>query len=269
MIIDILHFCTQEAGKGKEDEAEDSYHQTLPTRATRKGAAGKACASGDKGAGMSAAAAGNGEEGDQGGGKAAPSQAVATDAETGRDGRGARRGVVGGGGAEKKAKTADVEHPIDASGVLKSAKEGNFSKFSKLLKSQTHLSFEDFNSLPPGRNYGVVHQIAFHGNCAALEALLTAHPRVNLTMLTRDGKTAEDVAVEEGAGASFLDLLRQRVCRQVVNFVVINFLSMINFFSLDRQCGKGGSASLSLCFFGVCLRVYVLLSIWLYISVLG
>ena len=113
-----------------------------------------------------------------------------------------------GGGDEKKAKTADAEHPIDTSGVLQAAKDGAFDKFAKLLKSQTHLSFEDFNSLPPGRTFGVVHQIAFHGNRAALDALLTAHPRVDLKMLTKDGKTAEEVAVEEGADASFLGFLR-------------------------------------------------------------
>jgi hypothetical protein len=65
--------------------------------------------------------------------------------------------------------------------------------------------------------------------------------------------------VEEGADASFLDLLRERVCRQVVNFLVINFLAMIDFVSLDRKCGKGASAWPFLCFFGVsaCLRVVV------------
>jgi len=123
-------------------------------------------------------------------------------------------GAGGGREAEKKAKTADAEHPIDSSGVLNAAKDGVFPKFLKLLKSQTHLSFEDFNSLPTGRNFGVVHQIAFHGNRAALEALLTAHPRVDLKMLTKDGKTAEDVAVEEGADASFLVFLRDCLRRQ-------------------------------------------------------
>ena len=109
---------------------------------------------------------------------------------------------------------ADAEHPIDSSGVLKAAKDGDFPKFLKLLKIQTHLSFEDFNSLPPGRSFGVLHQIAFHGNRAALEALLTAHPRVDLKMLTKDGKTAEEVAVEEQADASFLGFLRDCVRRQ-------------------------------------------------------
>ena len=65
-----------------------------------------------------------------------------------------------------------------------------------------------------------MHQIAFHGDCAALEALLTAHPRVDLKMRTKDGKTAEEVAVEEGADASFLGFLRDCVRRQTVQELV-------------------------------------------------
>jgi hypothetical protein len=125
--------------------------------------------------------------------------------------------TAGGGGSgsrPKKAKTADAQHPIDASGVLQAAKDGSFAKFAALVKSQTYLSFEDFNSLPPGRTFGVLHQIAFHGSSAALQALLTAHPRVDLKMLSKDGKTAEEVAVEEGADASFLGFLRECVRRQ-------------------------------------------------------
>ncbi len=121
---------------------------------------------------------------------------------------------------KKKAKTADVQHPIDASGVLQAVKEGSWSKFAALLKSQKKLSFEDFNSLPPGRNFGVLHQIAFHGNRDALEALLTTHPRVDLKLLTKDGKTAEEVAVEEGGDASFRGFLRECVRRQSVQELV-------------------------------------------------
>jgi len=53
-------------------------------------------------------------------------------------------------------------------------------------------------------------------------------------MLTKDGKTAEDVAVEEGADASFFELLRERVGRQVVKNKVTNFLAIVDFFPLDR-----------------------------------
>jgi hypothetical protein len=104
--------------------------------------------------------------------------------------------------------------------AAQAAKDGAFAEFEDLLKKQVHLSFEDFNSLPPGRTFGVVHQVAFHGNCGALEALLTAHPRVDLKMLTKDGKTPEEVAVEEGADALFLGFLRNCVRRQNLQEIV-------------------------------------------------
>jgi BRCT domain type II-containing protein len=62
--------------------------------------------------------------------------------------------------AAKKGKTADAQHPIDASGVLQAVKDGSFAMFEALLESQKKLFFEDFNSLPQGRNFGVVHQKA-------------------------------------------------------------------------------------------------------------
>ena len=118
------------------------------------------------------------------------------------------------------AQTVDAQHPIEVSGVLQAAKDGLFAQFAALLKSQAHLSFEDFNSLPPGRKFGVQHQIAFHGNRAALEALLTVHPRVDLKMLNKDGNTAEEVAVEEGADAPFLGFLRECLRRQSMQELV-------------------------------------------------
>jgi len=47
------------------------------------------------------------------------------------------------------------------SGVLQAAKDGRWAQFEKLLESQSQLSFEDFNTLPPGRAFGVVHQVRF------------------------------------------------------------------------------------------------------------
>ena len=121
---------------------------------------------------------------------------------------------------KKKAKSDGAQHPIDASGVLQAIKNGDFASFEALLGSQTQLSFDDFNSLPPGRTFGVVHQIAYHGNRGALETLLAAHPRADLKMLTKDGKTVEEVAVEEGADQPFLDYVRECVRRQSVQELV-------------------------------------------------
>ena len=112
------------------------------------------------------------------------------------------------------SKKAKVSHPIDESGVLDAAKSGKWKQFTKLLASQTQLTFEDFNELPPGRTFGVIHQICYHGSPGPLNELLAAHPRVDLKMRTKDGKTPETVAVEEGANAAFLAGLRAAVGRQ-------------------------------------------------------
>jgi len=81
----------------------------------------------------------------------------------------------------KKAKATSggaVQHPIDASGVLQAAKDGDWPLFRKLLASQSQLTFADFNTLPPGRSFGVAHQIAYHGDLPALSALVARHPQV-------------------------------------------------------------------------------------------
>lgn len=49
---------------------------------------------------------------------------------------------------------------------------------------------------------------------------MTAHPRVDLKLHTKDGKTAEEVALEEKADASFLGFLRDSVGRQSVQDLV-------------------------------------------------
>jgi hypothetical protein len=86
-----------------------------------------------------------------------------------------KQGAAGGSSSSsapeaKKGETADAQHPIDASDVLQAVKDGSFTTFETLLESQKKLSFEDFNSLPPDRNFGVIHQLATHGNRASLQA---------------------------------------------------------------------------------------------------
>mmetsp|Transcript_16344 Transcript_16344/g.41215 ORF Transcript_16344/g.41215 Transcript_16344/m.41215 type:complete len:490 (+) Transcript_16344:41-1510(+) len=105
-------------------------------------------------------------------------------------------------------------HPIDESGVLAAAKEGNWPLFGKTLTSASYLTFDDFNELPPGRTFGVVHQICYHGNLSALQQLLSRHPRVDLKLLTKTGQTPLQVAVAEGSSNEFLEFLRERVTLQ-------------------------------------------------------
>jgi len=104
-----------------------------------------------------------------------------------------------------------IDHLIDSSGVLEAAKFGNWDDFKNRLDTCQDLSYEHFNELPPGRSFGVVHQICYHGNRTALEQLLNLHPRVNLKMVTKSGQTPLEVAQEEGASNDFLEYLNERM----------------------------------------------------------
>jgi hypothetical protein len=112
---------------------------------------------------------------------------------------------------------------IEASGVLQAALDGSFDVFQALLLSQSQLSCKDFNTLPLSQNLGVVHMISLYRNCDALKALVLAHPRVDLQMLTRDGQTAEGLVMARALGSAaplqedetFLALLREHVRYQV------------------------------------------------------
>jgi len=110
-----------------------------------------------------------------------------------------------------KRKFKSPQHPIDASGVLEAAKFGHWDALKTQLLGHPELSIADFNELPPGRSFGVVHQISYHGNQAALEQLLGLHPQVDLKLPTKDGQTALEVAQGEGVDDVFLEYLRERL----------------------------------------------------------
>ena len=69
---------------------------------------------------------------------------------------------------------------------------------------------------PPGRSFGVVHQLAYHGELEPLQLALDRHPRIDLRLRTKQGKTVEEVATEEGASAEFREFLRERIAMQVL-----------------------------------------------------
>jgi len=112
-----------------------------------------------------------------------------------------------------KRKHINVQHPIDATGVLETAKNARWREFYARLKNPSvPLNYNDFNELPPGRIFGVLHQIAHHRHLPALKRLLTVHPRVNLKILTKDGQTALQVAQGcAGKKSTFLDHLRDQM----------------------------------------------------------
>jgi hypothetical protein len=60
------------------------------------------------------------------------------------------------------------------------------------------LSDQVINTVPHPRAYGILHQIAYWGENDVYEALTAKGVRFDLEVRTKDGKTAEQVAVEEG-----------------------------------------------------------------------
>mmetsp|Transcript_33719 Transcript_33719/g.62324 ORF Transcript_33719/g.62324 Transcript_33719/m.62324 type:complete len:511 (-) Transcript_33719:169-1701(-) len=136
---------------------------------------------------------------------------------------------------KKKFKAA---HRIDAAGVLQAAKVGDWNAFrSSVLKHKKTLSFQNFNELPPGRNFGVVHQIAYHRNTDALSFLLQHHPRVDLKLPTKDGRSALEVSLDEDEGtvhAGFVDYLKERLMIQTHHELVNKALNG-NFDALFEQ----------------------------------
>jgi hypothetical protein len=100
--------------------------------------------------------------------------------------------------SKAKGKAPTATHPLDASGILQAAKDGEWAAFDKILGADKKLTFEDINSLPPGRSFGLVHQIAYHSALKPLERLLARHPRVDLKLRTKhQGKT------QVGRGGTF------------------------------------------------------------------
>jgi len=79
-----------------------------------------------------------------------------------------------------------MAHPaIDA------AKRGNWDELYKLLETKPDL----INLRPEVREYGILHQAAFHGDVGVVRRLVEDF-RADVWQLTRDGKTASQVARE-------------------------------------------------------------------------
>ena len=60
------------------------------------------------------------------------------------------------------------------------------------------LSDKVINTVPHPRAYGILHQIAYWGENDVYDALTAKGVRFDLEVRTKDGKTAEQVAIEEG-----------------------------------------------------------------------
>lgn len=117
---------------------------------------------------------------------------------------------------KKKLKRAPAPaHPLDSAGVLQAAKVGDWTAFrTSIIQHKNSLTHQHLNELPPGRSYGVLHQIVYHSDTDALLFLLQHHPQFDLKLLTKDGRTALEVALDEDDGGvaddGFLQYYKER-----------------------------------------------------------
>jgi len=103
--------------------------------------------------------------------------------------------------------------------VLAAAKHGEWHKFKKRLNAKG-LTFEDFNQIPPGRSWGVVHQLAYWGQVEPLRRALEKFPRIDLNLKTKQGTTVEDIIAEEKHSEAFTNLLNEKLASQTHQEIV-------------------------------------------------
>lgn len=84
--------------------------------------------------------------------------------------------------------------------VIDAAKEGKWDATFDLLKGFSNPE-QVVNTRPSVRQYGVLHQAAFHGDIEVLRRLLEDY-KANVKLLTKDGKTALQIAESAGQEAA-------------------------------------------------------------------
>eukprot|EP00931_Biecheleriopsis_adriatica_P115098 TRINITY_DN90935_c0_g1_i1.p1 TRINITY_DN90935_c0_g1~~TRINITY_DN90935_c0_g1_i1.p1 ORF type:complete len:783 (+),score=232.79 TRINITY_DN90935_c0_g1_i1:85-2433(+) len=89
--------------------------------------------------------------------------------------------------------------------VIDAAKEGKWERTFELLAASDHPE-QLVNLRPAVRQYGVLHQAAFHGDIEVLRRLLEDF-KANVKLLTKDGKTALEIAEEskQESAAKYLE----------------------------------------------------------------
>ena len=93
--------------------------------------------------------------------------------------------------------------------AITAGRNGDWESLAELIFSgdgSRQLSDKLVNTVPPPRAYGILHQIAYWGEVDVYAALTAKGVKFDLGVLTKDGKTAEEVALERNK-ADFATLL--------------------------------------------------------------
>ena len=84
------------------------------------------------------------------------------------------------------------------------ARDGNWTEFFKQLETDTP-SIETINSVPPGRTWGILHQVCYWGDVTTFERLLTEIPDLELELETNE--VAAQLPLDIAIGGDHKDLV--------------------------------------------------------------
>mmetsp|Transcript_27220 Transcript_27220/g.53011 ORF Transcript_27220/g.53011 Transcript_27220/m.53011 type:complete len:492 (-) Transcript_27220:472-1947(-) len=97
--------------------------------------------------------------------------------------------------------------------ALAAAKNGDWDAFENCIKGPG--DSDDYNVIPQGRKWGIVHQIAYWGQESALHALSERFAQIDWKLTSVDGETPIDIARAEGhEDTPFFAALQERVRTQ-------------------------------------------------------
>lgn len=97
---------------------------------------------------------------------------------------------------------------------MSAARDGEWNDFEQLL-SEPGVTADLLNSVPPGRTWGVVHQVSYWGDSAVLQKLIERFPSLNLELETNEDahQVPSDIAIGRGH-SEYLKTLQDALAKQ-------------------------------------------------------
>jgi len=95
--------------------------------------------------------------------------------------------------------------------LVSAARDGDWASFKKLLGA-SDLSVDMLNTVPPGRSWGVIHQVSYWGEASILNELRGKYPTLSLEVDTAEDAAQSPLDIATGRGhADFCAELRATI----------------------------------------------------------
>ena len=96
---------------------------------------------------------------------------------------------------------------------MSAARDGEWDELE--AKLDEGVTVDALNTVPPGRTWGVVHQVAYWGDAPTLDKLCGRYPGLNLELETSEDAAQVPADIAQGRGhAAFVASLRERLGAQ-------------------------------------------------------